>query len=335
MDPQFIIYIFLLFLLFNKNPYFSLHISHKQPLFSALINAFLFTMVVFIIHSYVEPLIESMIVFNEPNTNNNLVKTLQEDENENWVIVPPPIKETPIKPPPSFPSLPIQCAADYGNNVACCGQPPVIVPYENTCKAETPYCGGYVANEKWGTCQKEIPVISAEPKLVSPPPEKPNDIPFDSDPEIFVDPEAFRCRPVSELLDGEEYNIIGRFGKYVLWNVHDKTSNYAQEKIKIDNAGYLILSSDSVPKMGATVFETFNIEACIQNIANNYTKTKMPTFQDTGPNVVFFPSESSFSNTYNSNSITNIQNSNLFTEFGSVSELVGNNVFMVLIDPKF
>ena len=40
MDPQFIIYIFLLFLLFNKNPYFSLHISHKQPLFSALMNAF-------------------------------------------------------------------------------------------------------------------------------------------------------------------------------------------------------------------------------------------------------------------------------------------------------
>ena len=159
MEPKFIIYIFLLFLLFNKNPYFSLYVSYKQPLFSALINAFLFTMIFFIIHSYVQPLIESMIVFNEPNTNNDLVKSLQEDENENWVIVPPPIKETPIKPPPSFPSLPVQCAADFGNNVACCGQPPANVPNEYICPEATPYCNNYIAFEKWGVCStNKMPV---------------------------------------------------------------------------------------------------------------------------------------------------------------------------------
>ena len=134
MDPQFIIYIFLLFLLFNKNPYFSLHISHKQPLFSALMNAFLFTSVFFIIHGYVQPIIESMIMFNEPPGNNDLVKSLHEKESNDWVLIPPPIEEAPIKPPPSFPTLPLQCGADYGNNVACCGQLPAIVPYENTCK---------------------------------------------------------------------------------------------------------------------------------------------------------------------------------------------------------
>ena len=333
MEPQFIIYIFLLFLLFNKNPYFSLYVSHKQPLFSALINAFLFTVVFFIIHSYVQPLIESMIVFNEPNTNNDLVKSLQEDENENWVIVPPPIKETPIKPPPSFPTLPVQCAADFGNNVACCGQPSAIVPYENICKAETPYCSGYIANEKWGTCQKEKPIIPAKPKLVSPPPEKPTIIP-PIIPEIDVEPQIFTCRPVSELLEGEEYNIIGRFGKYVLWNVHNKTSTYAQEKIKIDNAGYLLLPNESIPQMSATEFEGYNIGTCIQNIANNYKANIMPQYQNTGYNVVFFPSEGSYSNTSNSDSITNVRNENLFTNYGSESELVGYNVFMVLIDPN-
>ena len=334
MEPKFIIYIFLLFLLFNKNPYFSLYVSYKQPLFSALINAFLFTMIFFIIHSYVQPLIESMIVFNEPNTNNDLVKSLQEDENENWVIVPPPIKETPIKPPPSFPSLPIQCAADFGNNVACCGQPPAIVPYENICTAKTPYCSGYVANEKWGTCQKEKPAIPEKPKLVSPPPEKPTTIPPDPKPVIDTDSKKFTCRPVSELLEGEEYNIIGRFGKYVLWNVHNKTSTYAQEKIKIDNAGYLLLPNESIPQMSATEFEGYNIETCIQNIAKNYKTNIMPQSQDTGPNVVFFPTEGSYSNTKDSDSIINVQNINLFTTFSNETELSGYNVFMVLIDPK-
>ena len=333
MDPQFIIYIFLLFLLFNKNPYFSLHISHKQPLFSALINAFLFTMVVFIIHGYIQPIIESMIVFNEPNTNNDLVKSLQEDENENWVIVPPPIKETPIKPPPSFPTLPLQCGADYGNNMACCGQPPAIMPYENTCKSETPYCNGYIANETWGTCQKERPVIPAKPKLVSPPPEKPKVILPGPIPEIDVDPKIFTCRAVSELLDGDEYSIIGRFGKYVLWNFHSNTSTLAQEKIKIDNAGYLLLPDESVPSVGATEFDGYNIGTCIQNIANNYKTNIMPQYQDSGSNVLYFPSESSYSFAYGNNSISNIQNLNLFTNYGTESEL-GSNKFMVLIDPK-
>lgn len=334
MDPQFIIYIFLLFLLFNKNPYFSLHISHKQPLFSALMNAFLFTSVFFIIHGYVQPIIESMIMFNEPQGNNDLVKSLHEKESNDWVLIPPPIEEAPIKPPPSFPTLPLQCGADYGNNVACCGQLPAIVPYENTCKVETPYCNGYIANETWGTCQAERPVIPAKPKLVSPPPEKPKVIPPDPIPEIDVDPQVFTCREVSELQDGEEYSIIGRFGKYVLWNAHSKDNSLAEEKIKIDNAGYLLLPSESVPSAGATEFDGYNIGTCIQNIANNYKTNIMPHYQNTGPTAVFFPAENNYSNTYDSNSITNVSSQQLMVTYGSQSELAGYNKFMVLIDPK-
>ena len=72
----------------------------------------------------------------------------------------------------------------------------------------------------------------------------------------------------------------------------------------------------------------------IQTIANNYTKNKMPPYQNTGPNVVFFPSENKYSNTYESNSITNYRNQNLFKDYGDETELTGYNKFMVLIDPK-
>ena len=215
MKPSFIIYIFLLFILFNKNPYFSLHVSTKQPLFTAFINAFIFTIIIYILE-HLQPIVESMIVFNEGNINNDLVKSLHEKDSNNWVLIPPPLNEQKTKPPPSFPTLPIQCAADFGNNIACCGQPPAVVPYENTCKEETPYCSGYVANEKWGSCQADIPKHPEKPKSAFPPPEKPTLIPDDPVPNINVDPKIFSIQEVSELQnDGGEPSIIGRFGKYV------------------------------------------------------------------------------------------------------------------------
>ena len=333
MKPSFIIYIFLLFLLFNKNPYFSLHITTKQTLFSAVINSVLFTTCLYLLLQYVEPIFESMIIFNEGNINNDLVKSLHEKENNDWVLIPPPIEEAHVKPPRSFPTLPIQCAADYGNNIACCGQPPAVIPYENTCKAETPYCSGYIANEKWGTCQVDKPEIPKQPKLVSPPPEKPKEIINISPPPKEVNPDIYTIREVSELIKGNEPSIIGRFGQYILWNAHDKTKNLSQEKSKIDNAGYLLMSSDMVPSDGKSMFDTYNI-VDIQTIANNYTKNKMPPYQNTGPNVVFFPSENKYSNTYESNSITNYRNQNLFKDYGDETELTGYNKFMVLIDPK-
>ena len=153
-------------------------------------------------------------------------------------------------------------------------------------------------------------------------------------PEIDVDPQVFTCREVSELHDGDEYSIIGRFGKYVLWNAHSKDSTLAQEKIKIDNAGYLLLPSESVPSAGATEFDGYNIGTCIQNIANNYKTNIMPHYQNTGPTAVFFPAENNYSNTYDSNSITNVNGQQLMVTYGSESELAGFNKFMVLIDPK-
>jgi hypothetical protein len=51
----------------------------------------------------------------------------------------------------------VLCAADYEKKKACCGQPPAIVPAENVCSQEKPYCRGYVALEKWGKCVKHNP----------------------------------------------------------------------------------------------------------------------------------------------------------------------------------
>ena len=59
----------------------------------------------------------------------------------------------------------------------------------------------------------------------------------------------------------------------------------------------------------------------------------MPQYQDSGSNILYFPSESGYSFTYGNNSISNIQNINLFTNYGTESEL-GSNKFIVLIDPK-
>ena len=329
MKSIFILYIFLLFLLFNKNPYISFHISHKQILFSSIINAFLFTIIFYIVFQYIHPMIESMIVFNEPNINNDLVKNMQNSDSNDWVIIPPPIKELPIK-PPNFTELPIQCAADYGNNVACCGQPPVIVPYENTCKQEMPYCNGYVANEKWGVCQTERPNIPSNVKLVSPPPEKRKDISTNSD--IEIEPHTFTCREVAELKDGDHYTIIARFGKYVLWYANRITSS-VEEKNKIDKTGYMLLQSDSIPQLGSIEFDGYNIDTCIQNMANKYVKNKMSDYEKTTNNVtVIFPSKEEYSNTFNSNHIVNKNNRNIFSY--SKSEFNGINMFLVLIDPK-
>lgn len=333
MKPIVILYIFGLFVLFNKNPYISLHIPHKYPLYSAFINSFMFSIVFYIVFQYIQPMMESMIVFNEPNVNNDLVKNVKKHESNDWVLIPPSIKETPIKPPPNFTELPIQCAADYGNNIACCGQLPAVVPFENTCKSETPYCNGYIANEKWGTCQVERPNIPKNPKLVSPPPEKPKVIPLNPVSEVKIEPQLFTCRAVSELKKGNEYTIIGRFGKYVIWNVHDKNSTLGEEKTKIKNAGYLLLPSNLIPKISDTDFDGYNIGGCIQNIVDNYSKNKMPNFENMTNSAIFFPGDNNYSYTYNGNYIVSTNSVNLFS-FSHETELTGVNKFLVLIDPK-
>ena len=46
----------------------------------------------------------------------------------------------------------VYCAANYGKNTTCCGQPAVEVPKDNQCPKHKPICSGYVAYEKWGQC---------------------------------------------------------------------------------------------------------------------------------------------------------------------------------------
>ena len=60
----------------------------------------------------------------------------------------------------------VLCAADYGKDKACCGQPPANVPKENVCPIEKPFCKGYVSEEKWGKCVKHNPDAPPDLKYV-------------------------------------------------------------------------------------------------------------------------------------------------------------------------
>ena len=65
----------------------------------------------------------------------------------------------------------IYCAANYGENTTCCGQPSAEVPTENQCPKHSPICSGYVAFETWGQCVSNndaIPKIEYTPKSQSP-----------------------------------------------------------------------------------------------------------------------------------------------------------------------
>lgn len=150
-----IIYIFILFILFTNNSLFTRFFSFKgKQLHSHLVSAFAFATVLYLTYDYIHPdHKESMILFNK-----NEVKVSNDEENDksddNWVIAPPLIKEV-LPSPPDFETLPVQCAANYKETTACCNQPPAIIPFENTCTLEKPFCNGYIAHKQWGTCQRE------------------------------------------------------------------------------------------------------------------------------------------------------------------------------------
>ena len=95
------------------------------------------------------------------------------------------------------------------------------------------------------------------------------------------------------------------------------------------------MSSDLVPQQGKSEFDGYKIDTSVRSIADNYTTTKMPMFQDTGPNAIFFPSKSSYSNTNGNGYIEKTSNENLFEVSNTKTELIGNNIFIVLVDPKY
>lgn len=55
---------------------------------------------------------------------------------------------TPAPPPPP----PVACAADYGTNKPCCGQPGDPVPTSNECRKDRPICRDYAYNHHFGKC---------------------------------------------------------------------------------------------------------------------------------------------------------------------------------------
>jgi len=149
-----ILYVFLLFVLLVNNSLFSRFFAFKgKQLPPHLVSAFAFALVLYLTYDYVDPYYkESMIILNNTTSlEDKIVEKTKDSVDNEWVIIPPKEIDTPPS-PPDFKVLPIQCAANYGEATACCGQPPAIIPYENTCRAEKPFCNGYVEKEQWGTC---------------------------------------------------------------------------------------------------------------------------------------------------------------------------------------
>lgn len=327
-----VIYLFALFVIFSNNSLFSRAFMFKgKQLPGHLITAFAFALVLYFTYDYIHPddhhKKESMILFNPPNKGLGM-DLIKDKTNEDWVIVPPKVEVKPVEEPPSFTPLPIQCAADFTMDTACCGQPPAVVPFENTCGEDKPFCNGYIAFEKWGTCGEErlpMPKKTTKKKTA-----------FDGgNKDTEFDPYLLSCKPVSELKQGNEFSIIGRFGKYIIWNVHDKTSLLSQEKIKIQEAGYMLLNDSDVPSLDANSFDGYDLQKCIIPLVDNYKNYMMEPFQRENSSAVFFPSSEKFSSTLNSSKIVNFQNKSLFDEYGSNSELLGYNIFMILIDPNY
>lgn len=202
----------------------------------------------------------------------------------------------------------MHCAADFNSLTTCCGQPPAKVPPEYTCSEKKPYCNGYVAFERWGTCEKEKNTI-----------------------ESFSD-----CRDVEEMVN-KESTIIGRFGQFVIWNMNDKTQNFSTAKISIDKSGYLLLHNDMVPALGNTEFQEYNIKNCIEPIVNNYVTNKMPPNEKAEKTLIVFPginedNEGLHSYCENSSKITSYSKSPF--DWNQSMELTKGNVFFILIDPN-
>jgi len=234
-----------------------------------------------------------------------LNKNRASEQNNQWVIS-PILKKNKYD---GVKQKNMYCAADYNTVTACCDQPPAEVPSEYICGKEKPYCKGYVAFERWGSCEKESNI------------------------ESFVDNNISNCNPRSELYRDGEYTIIGRFDQYVIWNMHPLKQTFAKEKIHITNAGYMFLPDTVVPISGATTFDKFNIQECILPIVFNYVNMKMPPYQKSENTTIFFLGNNSYSNTLNSANIVNYKHSAF--EWNQTSKLSIGNVFFILIDPNY
>ena len=202
----------------------------------------------------------------------------------------------------------LYCAADFNSVTACCDQPPAKVPPEYICGKEKPDCKGYVEFERWGTCEKKGKTVE----------------PFDNNSS---------CRQTSELYSNGEYSIIGRFGKFVIWNMHKNTQTFAKEKINIIDAGYMFLHENLVPTMNATTFDEYNIQECIIPIVADYVENKMPPSQKSKDSTIIFTGTKSYSNTLNSANIINYKTTSF--QWNENSELTMGNVFFILIDPTY
>ena len=226
------------------------------------------------------------------------------NENDNDMVISPIIQKTNYD---RTKQKDMYCAADFNSLTACCGQPPAKVPPEFTCSEKKPYCNGYVAFERWGTCEKEKNIV-----------------------ESFSD-----CREVEEMVN-EESTIIGRFGQFVIWNMNDKTQNFSTAKISIDKSGYLLLDNDMVPALGSTEFQVYNITNCIEPIVDNYVTNKMPPNEKAKNTLIVFPGlneDNQGVHSY-SNDGTKITTYSKSFDWNQSMELTKGNVFFILIDPN-
>lgn len=129
----------------------------------------------------------------------------------------------------------VYCAAHHGETTTCCDQPVVDVPEENVCPKLKPYCSGYVANEKWGTC---LPMNDEVPKLTYKVPKK-NESCFNKDPDCSDTKTCGFCDDVSSW-DG---NISG---KYVNEKQVNKGNKQPQFYVTIESYEKLFLWKNDV-----------------------------------------------------------------------------------------
>ena len=206
------------------------------------------------------------------------------------------------------------CAADYNKVTACCGQPPADVPSEYICGSEKPYCKGYVEFERWGTCDQEK--VTTEP---------------------FTSEGSSNCQIIKPTEIGE-YNVIGKFGQFVIWNMYHKSQPFSNEKFVIDNAGYLLLDNEMVPTFNSTTFQGKEINDCINSVVTDYVNKKMLPEQKSNTTTIIFPginyednTQGSYSKTTNGSTIVDYHDTPF--QWNDDMELSLGNVFFILKNP--
>lgn len=132
-----------------------------------------------------------------------------------------------------------------------------------------------------------------------------------------------------EEVDFEE-EIIGSFGKYVIWNINPSFVKMSDQLIVINRSNLNLLTN--LPSENDSLFDGFSIKNNISNIVKNYVNNL-----DSGSSdfTVYFSTNDTYVSAYNSETI-NGNGNNLFSE-DAESDLLASkgNIFIILEDSTY